>query len=84
MCWFGEEDEFCEGYCDAGSHLCVVYIVLPFKWVVCETQSESGAAIWQAVSINILMAGESVNTCAEKCLAYSARKCVFKASGEGR
>jgi len=44
---------------------------------------ESGA-IWQAVSLNILMAGESVNTCAEKCLAYSARKCVFKASGEGR
>ena len=77
MCWFAEEDEFCEGYCDAGSHLCVVYIVLPFKWVVCKTQSES-EAIWQAVSINILMAGESVNTCAEKCLAYSARKCVFK------
>ena len=60
-----------------------MYIVLPFKGVVCKTQSES-AAIWQAVSINILMAGESVNTCAEKCLAYSARKCVFKASGEGR
>merc|ERR1712013_435696 len=51
---------------------------------MCETQSESGAAIWQAVSMGILIAGESVNTCAEKCLAHSARKCVFKASGEGR